>query len=249
MSQETGPGQPGIGLLYTKTSTPRDDGQLKGALDMIGDVSVTSQFKVSLHLPVSGNRDTTTLEGWLGNCNLINTLSDVTSYDFMCSDTSLPGAGFNVGEEFGSRQGIIEYTPNSRVYPAFDMTFNVDKDYKIIRLFEEWMNYINPIYSSGVLNEPSPSGQGDAKNSSDYFRFRYPNDYRRIISVTKFERGFKSQKTSRIIDVPSLTYRMIDAFPNNVTAIPVTYEGSTVTKTIVSFSYTRYVLEKHKGER
>jgi hypothetical protein len=41
---------------------------------------------------------------------------------------------------------------------------------------------------------------------------------------------------------------MIDAFPYNITAIPLTYEGSTITKTRVSFLYSRYVLERDQGE-
>jgi len=40
---------------------------------------------------------------------------------------------------------------------------------------------------------------------------------------------------------------MIDAFPTNITAIPVSYEGSTITKSTVTFNYTRYVTEKSGG--
>jgi hypothetical protein len=44
-----------------------------------------------------------------------------------------------------------------------------------------------------------------------------------------------------------LTYKFINAFPTNVTALPVTYEGSTITKTTVSFNYDRYVILNHFG--
>jgi len=36
-------------------------------------------------------------------------------------------------------------------------------------------------------------------------------------------------------------------FQSNVTALPVTYEGSTITKTTVSFNYDRYVILNHFG--
>ena len=82
---------------------------------------------------------------------------------------------------------------------------------------------------------------------------RYPDSYRRIISITKFERNFykydaqNPNNAGQLGNVPSMTYRMIDAFPTNITAIPVSYEGSTITKSTVSFNYTRYVIEKSDG--
>jgi hypothetical protein len=253
MSQEVGPGQPGIGLLYTPTTDSRPDGQLPGALNMFGAISVTSQFKVSLHLAVKPSRDVNTLNGWLTQCGLLENTRMVTSYDFFCSEASLPGASLDYTEEFGSRQGVTEYFPTKRVYPSFDMTFYVDaQEYKLIRLFEEWMNFINPLYTNNGRVAPSSVGQGGAKNGEDFFKLRYPNTYKKIISITKFERNFRTGEPtisgqSGINNVGSLTYRMIDAFPYNITSIPVTYEGSTITKTRVSFLYSRYVLERNPG--
>jgi hypothetical protein len=40
---------------------------------------------------------------------------------------------------------------------------------------------------------------------------------------------------------------MIEAFPTNITAMPLTYEGSQIVKTTVTFQYTRYVMEKNYG--
>ena len=45
----------------------------------------------------------------------------------------------------GARQGVIERMPNRRVYTDFDLTFYIDSKYKTLRLFEEWMNYIDPL--------------------------------------------------------------------------------------------------------
>jgi hypothetical protein len=251
MPQEgIGSGLPAIGPLYVKMTTPRTDGAvtLPGARDIFGKLSVTSQFKVSLHLVNSTTGSN--LDSYLSSVGLTNDLSRNAFYDFYCSETSLPGAAFDVSEESGSRQGVIEKFPTRRIYPDFTITLYVDYDYQIIRLFEEWMNYINPLYTSSGLVPGSSIGQGNAKNRPDFFRVRYPDDYKRIISVTKFERNFLADPATGVGtlgNVPSLTYRMIDAFPSNITAIPVTYEGSTVTKTTVSFSYSRYVIEKNYG--
>ena len=228
-SRGPGAGQPEVGFLYKTTDE---------ALEIFGKLSLTSQFKVSLHLT---NNDVN-LMGWLKKAEITDNLEVSNLFDFYCAETSLPGATFDVTEEIGSRQGVIERFPTKRVYPDVTMTFYVDYDYKLIRLFEEWMNYINPIYTDDGEFQPNPKGQGDAKNRPDFFRLRYPDSYKRIISIVKFERDLDTTN-----DVPRITYRLIDAFPTNIAAMPVTYEGSTITKTIVTFSYSRYVIEKHKA--
>ena len=249
-----GAGQPDIGPLYMKTTSPRDDGTLlDGAINVFGALSQTSQFKVSLHL--SNNQNGITggdgpLLTWLNRAGLTKDAAQNTYYDFFCSEASLPGATFDVTEESGSRQGVIEKFPTRRIYPEFTMTFYVDNDYKLIRLFEEWMNYINPIYGSAGQFQVTQIGQGNAKNRNDFFRMKYPDTYRRIISITKFERNFRAKPASSggpLGNVPSITYRMIDAFPTNITALPLSYEGSTITKTTVTFNYSRYVLERNAG--
>lgn len=247
-----GAGKPEIGLLYTPVShSVRQDGNLlPNAMEIFGSPSVTSQFKVSLHLTV-GNSEK--LESWLTKSGLLQNVTEAISYDFMCSETSLPGASFNTFEELGSRQGVIEPFAGNRVYPTFDMTFYVDSQYKTIRLFEEWMNFINPIYSYGgeVIPNPDGSAYGTAKNGPDFFRMRYPEEYRRIISVTKFERDFHqnpAKPTNNYNNQTTITYRMIDAFPSNITSIPVTYEGSIITKTRVNFEYSRYVIERNQQQ-
>ena len=153
----------------------------------------------------------------------------------------------------GSRQGTIERFPTRRIFPEFTMTFYVDSEYNLIRLFEEWMNFINPLYGDIVTDAgrlpANEKGQGNnpGKDRRDFFRFRYPVDYRRIISITKFERNFDSSKPNDIRFPPHLTYRMLEAFPTNITAMPLTYEGSQIVKTTVTFQYLRYVMEKNYG--
>lgn len=248
-------GQPEIGPLYMKMTSPRSDGSvtLAGARDVFGALSQTSQFKVSLHLSnnqggVDGGDGP--LLSWLSNAGLTRDAAQNTYYDFFCSEASLPGATFDITEEMGSRQGVIEKFPMRRIYPEFTMTFYVDNDYKLIRLFEEWMNYINPVYTSAGILPSSPIGQGNAKNRNDFFRLKYPDTYKRIISITKFERNFRGTPQisgGALGNVPSMTYRMIDSFPTNITALPLSYEGSTITKTTVTFNYSRYIIEKNDG--
>jgi hypothetical protein len=256
MAEELGKGpkagQPGIGPLYIKQTDSRQssDGRsvlLPGIVDMLGELSVTSQFKVSLHL--TKGSDVNTLMDHFDKVGVLDSIPDIVSYDFFCSDASLPGASFDSSQEVGSRQGIIENFPTKRIYPPFEMTFYVDNEYKIIRLFEEWMNFINPLYSYNGVVQASKKGQGDFKNPPDFFRMRYPDTYKKIISVTKFERDFYQDGTDKLKDISTITYRMIDAYPDQLNSIPVMYEGSIVTKTTVRFLYSRYVIEYNKGNR
>jgi hypothetical protein len=126
----------------------------------------------------------------------------------------------------------------------------VDNEYNIIRLFEEWMNFINPINRSSGPQTAKDSGQVGFEDSNNYFRFKYPNTYKRIISITKFERDFllnPNDPNSPTKNQNLLTYQFIDAFPTNITALPLSYEGSTITKTTINFSYNRYTTIKHTG--
>lgn len=246
-------GSPEIGPLYLKMTEGSPLNGMPSARDIFGYLSLTSQFKVSLHLTDGGSE----LMDWLKNSGVINNpkynRTNPFIYDFYCAEAVIPGVQFDVTEEMGSRQGTIERFPTRRLFPEFTMTFYVDRDYNLIRLFEEWMNYINPLYGdidtdAGLL-PPDSRGQGGgpAKDKRNFFRFRYPDDYRRIISITKFERNFDSSKPNDIRFPPHLTYRMLEAFPTNITAMPLTYEGSQIVKTTVTFQYIRYVMEKNYG--
>jgi hypothetical protein len=250
--------------IYARMTLPRntndDRASLPGVRDLFGELSVTSQFKVTLYL---GDTYPTTnsdsdINAWLVTCgvlgsNLFNggaSYLNSLRYEFMCNETSLPGASFSMLEETGSRQGMVERFPNRRDFPDVTMTFYVDAEYGIIRLFEEWMNFINPLYTTkGRLTSGNPKGGVGQFGDEQFFRFRYPNTYKRNLAISKFERDFFIDPNIRNVEkTPSmLTYKFINAFPTNLTALPVTYEGSTITKTTVTFNYDRYVVLNHFG--
>lgn len=247
-------GYPEIGPFYVKMTEGDPKNGLPGAREIFGNLSLTSQFKVALHL-TNDDAGGSGLMTWLKDSGVINNpeVDDERTnpfiYDFYCAEAVIPGVQFDVTEEMGSRQGTIERFPTRRIFPEFTMTFYVDNQYNLIRLFEEWMNYINPLYGDTGELPADVRGQGNdkGKDKIDFFRFRYPEDYRRILSITKFERNFDSTDPNDVKYTSHLTYRMIDAFPTNITAMPLTYEGSQITKTTVTFQYLRYVMEKNYG--
>ena len=225
---------------------------IPNASPIFSKLAISSQFKVSLDLVRrSASGDNLGLYDYLTNCGIFNdTTSTSEKYDFLCSSASLPGSNFNISEELGSRQGMTERFATRRIYNEFDLTFYIDDDYNTLRMLEEWMNYINPIYNetNGRYdgNQSSQSNAYQERNS--YSRFRYPDDYRRKIRITKFERDFLENPNDRnntFKNMPLLTYHFIDTFPVNINAVPMSYDGSTFLQVTVVFSYLRHTIEKH----
>lgn len=251
--------------IYARMTMPRNTNDNRSSIpsvqDLFGELSVTSQFKVTLYLGdtyPTENSDSD-VNAWLVSCGVLganlfngnNAYLNSLRYEFMCNETSLPGASFSTTEEVGSRQGMVERFPNRREFSELSMTFYVDAEYGIIRLFEEWMNFINPLYNeNGRATKGSSRGGVDRFDDYEFFRFRYPNTYKRPLAITKFERDvYVDPNTRDVLRTPSmLTYYFVNAFPTQLTALPVTYEGSTVTKTTVNFNYDRYVILNHQGQ-
>lgn len=250
-TEQSGLGHPDIGQIYVKFNGNATSGAntIPSVLDLLGPLSLTSYFKVCLHLTSNTSNP---LLNHLENAGLLGEANDNYFYDFLCSEASMPGVSFNSVQEMGSYQGVVENFPTMRLFSPFEISLYVDNNFKIIRLFEEWINFINPIYNdkdNGKPAAPTQKGQGAHKYPNQFFRLRYPEEYRRIISVVKFERNFRGPKnTGNPASPPTITYRLIDAYPDQISVIPLTYEGSIITKATVRFLYSRFVIEKNDGQ-
>ena len=225
---------------------------IPNASPIFSKLAISTQFKVSLDLVRRSQvGENVGLYEYLANCGLfVDTNSTSQKYDFLCSQASLPGSNFNISEEMGSRQGMTERFASRRIYNEFDLTFYIDNDYNVLRMFEEWMNYINPVYDGTVGRyDGGVSSQLNAyQDRNTYSRFRYPDDYRRKIQITKFERDFlknPNDKNNTFKNMPLLTYHFIDTFPVNLNAVQMSYEGSTFLQVTVAFTYLRHTIEKH----
>ena len=136
--------------------------------NIITKLAISSQFKVSLNLNRGGSDGD--LHRHLTRCGIFDNLgASYESYDLLCSQASLPSSTNFILEERGSRQGVIEKFATYRVYDNFSLTFYIDDQYNIIRLFEEWMNFINPIHDS--------TGKYDGDRESQYGKYRDRSSY------------------------------------------------------------------------
>jgi len=182
-------------------------------------------------------------------------LKDFKGYDFnsdlislACCEASLPGSSLQTNEINDDYTGVTERLAYRRQYDdRADFTFYVDHgnltgDYNVIWFFEQWIAHIANEQTSKVRN-----GSDGIESRNYYYRFKFPDGlgtrkdaarpgYRSpALYLTKFERDFQGS---------CLTYRFLDAYPISVNSMPVSYESSELLKCTVSFTYTRYVVNR-----
>jgi hypothetical protein len=145
----------------------------------------------------------------------------------------LPGTSLEFGQIFGDRQGITESYPIRRTYPPIDVSFYVNKDYKLITYFENW---IESIFTT-------------ERSDNSYGRFNYPkNNWKVDMVITKFERDFR-RKGERLLKGGTIrvgdkvTYNLKNAFPVNVISAPVSYSQTDILRTTITFNYDFYTYE------
>ena len=147
----------------------------------------------------------------------------------LCSAASIPGSALATSDIFGNFTGVQEKFAHTRIFSEMSLEFYVDKNYKMIKFFEHWMDYI----SSGSEKRRITSF---SKASPGYFyRMRYP----------KGNSGYKCDKTKIVkfnVDYKKeIEYTFIGMFPINLASTPVQYGNSDVLKVNCTFNYERYI--------
>ena len=192
---------------FNAGTTP--DGISKGEFDLafqedfqtaLGAPALSSFYIVNLDLAMgTSNSDGAeeSLENWLTSCGVFNTPYAMRRYSLLATEAILPGTAMSTLEEQGSRQGITERFATQRAYNDIAITYYIPSDYTSLRLFQEWINFMNPLYYKGGvgggddvrLTSGYTSGYPNATDSNSFHRFRYPNEYKKSLTITKFERN------------------------------------------------------------
>ena len=140
----------------------------------------------------------------------------------MCTEAELPGTSFQTSLAVGHHQGIQEEFPNLRTFPPLNLTFYVDADHVILEVLETWMTYINPITNN--------------KRSFNAFgRFNYPESYKEIMHITKFERDAFQNSGSKLS-----SYEFVNVWPTNLASMRVAYGETNVLRLSVQLAYDRF---------
>ena len=148
----------------------------------------------------------------------------------LCTQAELPGTSFVESTAIGHRQGIQESFPNLRNFPPLNLVFYVDADHVILEVLESWMSYINPIFTQ------------DSDVDYAFSRFNYPDDYKEVIRVTKFERDTFIEESRDASYQSDLTcYKFKNVWPKNMTSMRVAYGDSNVLRCNLELAYDRFI--------
>jgi hypothetical protein len=165
---------------------------------------------------------------------------DYDNISLLCSEAALPGSSLTTHESTNDYAGVTEKMAYRRMYDeTISLTFYVDREYKVLKLFETWMDYITGIDDTSTYETPYVS-----------YRMSYPVTYKNNIFITKFEKDqfmreySHSRKASARVPRTMLEYTFVNAFPLSLTSMPVSYEGAQVLKCNVSFNFIRYVQKR-----
>ena len=205
---------------------PRKSDIFKGSLDLIRDSVARPSLDTIYQVTFSFGK----AEIWLQGDDLGKNRTQGTDFkrkmSLLCTEAEIPGTQYTTTPAIGHHQGIQEEFPNLRNYPPLNLTFYCDADMVILEVLEKWMTYINPV-------------QTDKRNYSAYTRFNYPEDYKEIIHISKFERDSFTEKTGDYQS--SMThYEFVNVWPTNLTSMRVAYGQSNVLKCSMQFAYDRF---------
>ncbi len=193
---------------------------VSGIKSRLLNISQTSLYRLNISVPEEVKR------------SVGIDIYDIDDINLLCSNASLPGSSLATHDQRNDYHGVTEKMAYRRIYDeTLSLTFYVDREYHVIKLFEGWVDFI--------------SGSDDRFGSAYVnHRVQYPKDYKEDIFLTKFERDhlFWEKKDSTVSSSKTvLEYRFVKAFPLNIVAIPVSYDGSELLKCNVAFSFIRYV--------
>ena len=149
----------------------------------------------------------------------------------LCNQASIPGSSLATTDIFGNFTGVQEKFAHTRQFTELSLQFYVDKDYKMIKFFEHWIDYI-----SNGSEKSSPNVRKD--DLGYFYRMRFPRG----------SSGYKCDKTKIVkfnIDYRSeIEYTFLGLFPTNLVSTAVQYGSSDVLRCDVTFSYERYIAGK-----
>ena len=184
-------------------------------------------------------------------------LYDGELLELSCQEASLPGSSIATLEQQNDYAGVTERHGYRRMYDEnIDFTFlvTVNSGYKQIRFFDYWMKYITgEIDKNGNiqdLSEPNivmraryPDGDGVKKVGNN-------SGYRTKLNIVKYERDMgwvhpkREEPASNLLE-----YHFVDAYPKQISSSPLSYEGSSLMKTTVSMTYTRYFITENTAKQ
>jgi len=148
-----------------------------------------------------------------------------------CESASIPGlqfAGIEGPPKIG--YGPIEFNPYNVVYEDINLTFLLDSESGVHKIFYDWMNTIVNTHSSGQSRLRNADGP--------------------VTGMVPYEVGYKEHYTTNLfIEIyteaeadtnPSMTFKAFKAFPKAVTPLNLNWADGQPLKLQVTIAYTDY---------
>ena len=150
---------------------------------------------------------------------------DSPDLELLCRQVNLPESSLQTVTIRNNYAGVTEKMVNRRDFSGvLSCNFYVDRDYKIIDIFDTWQDFIT--------NQIDPN---EYKNTAANYRMTYPDSYRGQLYITKFEKDAYGR---------ALQYTLIGAYPSRIQSIDLNYNQSQIMELRIDWTFIRYVREK-----
>ena len=212
--------------MADNTLFPRKSDIFKGSTLDIRDSLARASLDTLYQVTFSFGKSSTWLESKEPGKNRTQGSDFKRKMSLLCTQAEIPGTSFTTDLAVGHHQGIQESFPNLRNFPPLNLTFYCDADMVILEVLERWMEYINPIKTN-------------KRNYAAFSRFSYPEDYKEILHVTKFERDTFSEKKGSY-QSSMAQYEFVNIWPTDLTSMRVAYGEPNVLQCSVQFAYDRF---------
>ena len=204
-----------------------------------GNLARTNLFQVTIDGVGNGNKTSESFSTFLSNQSQRYGITEFSNgfkeqLSILCYEASLPTSSYATAEVKDNFVGVPQEFAHTRITTDIDFSFYIDRDYKVLMFFEAWMDYISGTGASQLQanNNPTPYSQY-------YRRFHYPDEYKTDnLYIKKFEKDWAASNATNI------SYQFINAFPKNVTSIPITYGEAEILKVTVTMNYDRYIARR-----
>ena len=119
------------------------------------------------------------------------------------------------------------------------LTFYVDKNYKMIKFLESWMEFIASGSHNPPINDSGAEFGTVNQGRNNYFvRMQYPESYKcNFTKLVKFDRDYDKE----------IEYRFVGLWPSIMSPPAISYSTSSFLALTVTFSYDRYIAGKALG--
>ena len=140
--------------------------------------------------------------------------NEIETFKFMCKAAQLPAS--NIAAIEIPFRGRTLKVAGDRTFDTWTVTILNDEDFQLRSAFELWMNNISKLDNNSGATTPS-----------EYMTDAYVHQLGRGYDKGKFSSTNNGGSALPPIDVtPLRTYKFVDIFPTNVSAIDLSYDSS-----------------------